>query len=487
MTNSGLKKQFILFSIFILISSISISIADIFFSKQNALIVGIVISLLQFFICIIYISRKSNKLTNIFNELKQENAKITGIIKELSLEANYLLSSSQEQSQAIHSSAAAVEETSQMTSRTEEQMQESTLLVNEINNEAKNGTSIMQQLSKAIESIASISDSLSKIEDRITQINVKTDIINEIVFNTRLLSFNASVEAERAGTAGAGFAVVAQEIGNLANMSGEASVEIKKLLTESHKEVSSIVADTKEKVVQGQTITEKTTQSFLQIVNRIENINKGIDLINTATKEQNIGIRQTSSAMNKMDNCSQENINVAKNTGSYTEQIKESNVDLNHIINNLGSYLLGDSSDHSSNVISNDFIPWSNDLSVNINSIDDQHKTLVNLINDLYKSINTGLGTSSSMEILNELINYTQSHFSYEESLLQKCKYPDFNQHKQIHEKLIDTVVKLKNDFNSGNASFNRDLMNFLKSWITNHILETDKKYISHMKSHKID
>lgn len=74
---------------------------------------------------------------------------------------------------------------------------------------------------------------LTKITNMISEINEKTQVINDIVFQTKLLSFNASVEVVRAGEHGKGFAVVAEEVGNLASMSGKASLDISEMLETS--------------------------------------------------------------------------------------------------------------------------------------------------------------------------------------------------------------------------------------------------------------
>lgn len=92
-------------------------------------------------------------------------------------------------------------------------------------------------------------EKINEIVKLISDIGNKTKVINEIVFQTKLLSFNASVEAVRVGEYGKGFAVVAEEVGNLANkMSGNAAKEISSLLDESQRKTAQIVKETESKV-----------------------------------------------------------------------------------------------------------------------------------------------------------------------------------------------------------------------------------------------
>jgi len=78
---------------------------------------------------------------------------------------------------------------------------------------------------------------------------------------------------------------------------------------------------------------------------------------------------------------------------------------------------------------------------------------------------------------LESLVDYTKTHFGYEEQLFKKHGYPETQSHLAKHEKLVGQVLEFYNQFKSGNANVNYDLLNFLKSWLTTHIMGTDKEY----------
>ena len=129
---------------------------------------------------------------------------------------------------------------------------------------------------------------------------------------------------------------------------------------------------------------------------------------------------------------------------------------------------------------------WNNGYSVNVQEIDNQHKVLVDIINKLHDSMKVGKGKEVIGEILDELVTYTVFHFGHEEKLFSGNGYSDTNRHKAEHKKLIEQVQNLQNDFKSGKTLITMEIMNFLKDWLSNHIMVTDKKYSSYLNSNGI-
>lgn len=124
-------------------------------------------------------------------------------------------------------------------------------------------------------------------------------------------------------------------------------------------------------------------------------------------------------------------------------------------------------------------IEWSASLSVGINEIDDQHKVLIGLINRLNEAMKTGQGKAALGAILKETADYTASHFAVEENYMTKFNYTGLARHKIEHKSLIDQVLKLAKDFDSGKITITMDAMTFLKEWLAKHIQGTDKLYVS--------
>lgn len=132
-------------------------------------------------------------------------------------------------------------------------------------------------------------------------------------------------------------------------------------------------------------------------------------------------------------------------------------------------------------------IDWTEALSVGIKSIDDQHKKLVDLLNALHDSRAQGQGNEVLKRILNELTNYTVEHFDFEESLLTKHGYADYDRHKQAHDALTRQVKQLNEEFQAGNAKLSGDLFKFLRSWLNGHIRGTDKLYSQHLRERGVE
>jgi hemerythrin-like metal-binding protein len=123
-------------------------------------------------------------------------------------------------------------------------------------------------------------------------------------------------------------------------------------------------------------------------------------------------------------------------------------------------------------------IEWNAELSVGIDSIDEQHKKLVNMINALNDAMLSGSSNDLLGKIFTGLAAYTQKHFAYEENMFAEYGYVDSQEHKQQHTALIAQMIELKERFiENPEGTISEDLMLFLKRWLTNHIMRTDKEY----------
>jgi hemerythrin len=122
-------------------------------------------------------------------------------------------------------------------------------------------------------------------------------------------------------------------------------------------------------------------------------------------------------------------------------------------------------------------LQWSDDFSVGIPEIDEQHKTLFELINKIHSAILEHKGTAVCAEVLDELVDYTRIHFGLEQSLMHMGKYPEYEAHCALHRELVSEVVSLQNKIHSGKAAISFELLHFLRTWLVKHIMGEDKKY----------
>ena len=122
-------------------------------------------------------------------------------------------------------------------------------------------------------------------------------------------------------------------------------------------------------------------------------------------------------------------------------------------------------------------IDWSPAYSVKVKKFDDQHKKLVDLINQLHDAMKAGQGNSMIGTVLQSLVSYTGSHFADEIKLMQSHSYPDLAKHKAEHDKFVAQVLDFQKKFQDGSAMLTMSVLSFLKDWLVKHIQGEDKKY----------
>jgi hypothetical protein len=152
--------------------------------------------------------------------------------------------------------------------------------------------------------------SMDEINEKVKAINEAITIIDQIAFQTNILSLNAAVEAATAGEAGKGFAVVAQEVRNLANRSADAAKEIKKLV-----ESASLKSN------EGKEICDNMINGYENLTSKISETKKIIDNVTRFSKEQESGIIQINETILKLDSQTQKNAKTASNIDSLSSQV----------------------------------------------------------------------------------------------------------------------------------------------------------------------
>ncbi|MCU7880715.1 MAG: bacteriohemerythrin [Candidatus Thiodiazotropha sp. (ex Lucinoma aequizonata)] len=123
------------------------------------------------------------------------------------------------------------------------------------------------------------------------------------------------------------------------------------------------------------------------------------------------------------------------------------------------------------------FVEWYDTLSVGIEEIDERHKMLVDLVNKMHEAIHQGHGSDVVKSILGDLAEYTHIHFAVEESLMRILNYPGYDHYKKIHEELLHSVSDLQEKVATGKTAIGFELMYFLKTWLTKHIMEEEMQY----------
>jgi hemerythrin len=122
-------------------------------------------------------------------------------------------------------------------------------------------------------------------------------------------------------------------------------------------------------------------------------------------------------------------------------------------------------------------IEWTPNLSVGIDEMDQQHRKLISLVNQFHDALKAGKGDEAAKGILVQLVQYTHTHFAAEEQLQARYGYPELAAHKKLHAALLAQVNQMVDKIKAGKMVSPVIIANFLKEWLTNHILGTDKLY----------
>ncbi len=126
---------------------------------------------------------------------------------------------------------------------------------------------------------------------------------------------------------------------------------------------------------------------------------------------------------------------------------------------------------------------WNEKYRLNVKDMDEQHRVLIGLVGQLDDAMREGKGKQTLGLILERLVDYTKVHFAAEERLMKASGYPEYQEHKIIHEKMTSKVVDLERQFKDGKTMLSLDVMKFLTDWLQKHILGTDKKYSPFLSS----
>lgn len=118
---------------------------------------------------------------------------------------------------------------------------------------------------------------------------------------------------------------------------------------------------------------------------------------------------------------------------------------------------------------------WDKSFEVGVEEIDTQHKKIVEMLGKIISEMKKGQGKTLIGKTIDEMLNYTKVHFSTEEKYMNLYKYPYSISHKKEHEKFVETAKTFYEVYMNGSITA-IDLMNFLKNWISEHILGSDKK-----------
>ncbi len=259
------------------------------------------------------------KLSETLTTVGHNASAIAAGSRELGHSAEAFSRRTEQQAASVEETAAALEEITTTVADSSQRAEEAGRLVAETKRGAEESGTVVRNAVAAM-------DQIEKSSREITNI---IGVIDDIAFQTNLLALNAGVEAARAGEAGKGFAVVAQEVRELAQRSASAAKEIKALITTSSQHVKNGVG-----------LVGQTGRALEHIVTQVADINTNVAAIVKASKEQTIGLREINSAINSLDQTTQQNAAMVEESTAASLRLANE-ADALHIL--LAQFRLADS------------------------------------------------------------------------------------------------------------------------------------------------
>jgi methyl-accepting chemotaxis protein len=252
----------------------------------------------------------TSPIKNAVDDMSEAANQVAAASAQVSAASHSLAEGSSEQASALEETSSSLEEMSSMTRQNAGNASQADGLMKQANQVIKKANETMNSLTRSMTEITAASEETSKI--------IKT--IDEIAFQTNLLALNAAVEAARAGEAGAGFAVVAEEVRNLAMRAADAA-----------KNTAGLIEGTVRKIKEGSVLVVKTNEEFIEVSANASKVGELVGEISAASQEQSQGIDQINKAVAEMDKVTQQTAATAEESASASEEMNAQAEQMKHV------------------------------------------------------------------------------------------------------------------------------------------------------------
>ncbi|UCE59302.1 MAG: CZB domain-containing protein [Phycisphaerales bacterium] len=290
-------------------------------------VVGVIAIVVGIFLAL-FIARSIIKvLTRIVSGLNEGADQVDDAAKQVSSASQQLAEGASEQASSLEETSSALEEMAAMTRTNAENAKEANNLSGQARDAARNGDTTIHRLNEAMTAINDSSGQISKI----------IKVIEEIAFQTNLLALNAAVEAARAGEHGKGFAVVADEVRNLAQRAAQAA-----------RETTGLIEDSVNKAKEGTDVAGEVGKALGAIVGDVTKVTDLVDGISKASDEQAQGVDQVNTAVSQMDKVTQQNASGAEESASAAEELAAQATAVKSMVQELSALVGGASSERTS-------------------------------------------------------------------------------------------------------------------------------------------
>jgi methyl-accepting chemotaxis protein len=349
----------------------------------------------------------------------------------------------------------------------------------ESNKKVEAGAHMAEESGRAMQELhdltGTLTDNINRLGQQSDNIGNIMNVIADIADQINLLAMNASIEAAHAGEAGRGFAVVAGEVRNLAAKTMAAAKEVEGSITEMQKLVKVNISGMDNAVASIAQVTELSRKTFESLSDARTIVNEAmlrVQSIAAAAEQQSASSKAVTSLVDEVSGIATANDKLVNQVNEELHSLILKSTELLDLVSELGARQYED-------------FPWDRSLETGHETIDGQHKQLFAAINGLLDAFRKGKGAQELSKALNFLQSYTIKHFSDEEELQRQCGYPDFPNHRKLHEGLTEVVKELNRKLSVQGISEEliREVHQKVGVWLVTHIKAQDTRLAAYIRS----